>query len=71
MSVTHSRDQLASTLDKKENKIKELENEMQTQKQSLTEERDKLHLKLSEIEKEHHEKMTNYEKENALLKQQN
>lgn len=44
---------------------------MQTQKQSLTEEKDKLHLKLSEMEKEHHEKMTKYEKENALLKQQN
>lgn len=37
MSITHSRDQLANNLEKKENKIKELETEMQSQKDSMTE----------------------------------
>lgn len=43
---------------------------MQSQKDSFNEQLDKLQFKLSEFEKEHHDKMTNYERENALLKQQ-
>lgn len=42
---------------------------MQAQKEALNEQIDKLHAKLTSFEKDHHDKMTNYEKENALLKQ--
>lgn len=71
MSAIHNRDQLASTLEKKENKLREMETDMQAQKQALTEQIEKLHAKLAIIEKEHHDKMTNYERENALLEQKN
>lgn len=42
---------------------------MLAQKEALTEQIDKLQVKLTIIEKDHHDKMTNYERENALLKQ--
>jgi enamine deaminase RidA (YjgF/YER057c/UK114 family) len=71
MAVRQTNDQQRSNLERRDNRIKELEVEVSIQKETLTEQIDKMHLKISDMEKDHHEKMTNYEKDNALLTQKN
>ena len=71
MSLRQTSEQRGVNLERKEALIADLERELSAQKEASNEELEKMHEKIGEIERTNHERVTNYERENALVNQKN